>query len=220
MALRGIAKAAPQIEAEQPPGHRAGAVGPIPLVVIRPYAAAPVQKAEGVLAKRVCPPFIYGPAARRHAVYLLVIVEHAGRFLERGLDDGRKRHGVFQRDGGLKIRCGKREKARVSLRLEAQVHTLFIISDIAVLLGIFRQMQAAERKGNELADVRYHLALFEIKQHDAHLPGIRGMTECELQAFLSIGNLIKVPLLNAQRRGLDVCTGGMSAQPGAPTPVG
>ena len=35
---RGIAKAAPQIEAEQLPGHRAGAVGPIPLVVIRPYA--------------------------------------------------------------------------------------------------------------------------------------------------------------------------------------
>ena len=96
------------------------------------------------------------------------------------------------------------------------MHTLFIISDIAVLLGVFRQMQAAERKGNELADVRYHLALFEIKQHDARLPGIRGMTKCELQAFLSIGNLIKVPLLNAQRRGLDVCTAVCLHGPGRP----
>ena len=203
--LAGVAEAGSQVETENFAIHCAGAVGPVPFIVERPHAAPPVQQAESAVSENVFLSSAYRPAAGRHAVDLVVIIERCFVFIKGDMDD--QRIGVFalQRDVRFKIRRGKRKVTRVALHLKAQVHAAFVVAYIAVLLGVFRQMQAAEGQGEQLADIGDDFTRFEVEQHHRYLARIRGMAICKLETLFAVGHLIEVPFLDAVERGFDIC---------------
>ena len=97
-----------------------------------------------------------------------------------------------------------------------QVHTLLVIGDVAVGFCTLRQVQPPKGEGDDFVDVGNHLSVLKIEQHDAGLPGIRGMAEGELQAFFPVGHLVKIPFFYAQRRGLDIGPAVYLHRPGGP----
>ena len=64
-------------------------------------------------------------------------------------------------------------------------------------LGVCRHMQGAEGKSQGAADIKIFFPLLKIKEHEADLACVGGVADGELETKMAVGDLVKIPLLDA-----------------------